>query len=86
VRALAGSFKELTGLYVLTQRQDRTLIEYNARFIPEFELPKMVGMLAVQHSLERHLDGLAAEIRRRSPAPDRPKPASPAPAAPGRGE
>lgn len=66
VRSLGGSFKELTGTYVLTRGQDRTLIEYSARFVPDFELPPMVGMSAVQHSLERHLDGLAAEIRRRS--------------------
>lgn len=66
LRSLGGSFKELTGSYVLTRRQDRTLIEYNARFIPDFELPPMVGMMAVQHTVERHLDGLAAEILRRA--------------------
>jgi len=66
LRALSGSFKELTGTYVLTRRQDSTLIEYNARFIPDFHLPRVVGKYAVQHSLERHLDGLAAEIGRRA--------------------
>jgi ribosome-associated toxin RatA of RatAB toxin-antitoxin module len=76
IRSLGGSFKELTGLYVLTRRQDHTLIEYNSRFIPAFDLPPMLGMYAVQHSLERHLDGLAAEIRRRSAAPQPPAPSA----------
>jgi ribosome-associated toxin RatA of RatAB toxin-antitoxin module len=66
VKALSGSFKELRGNYVLTRRQGGTLIEYSARFIPDFHLPRMVGKFAVQQSLERHLDGLAAEIRRRA--------------------
>ena len=72
LRSLSGSFKELTGTYVLTRRQDSTLIEYNARFIPDFHLPRAVGKYAVQHSLERHLDGLAAEIRRRAKGDDSP--------------
>jgi ribosome-associated toxin RatA of RatAB toxin-antitoxin module len=66
VKALSGSFKELTGNYVLTRRPGGTLIEYSARFIPDFHLPRVVGKFAVQQSLERHLDGLAAEIRRRA--------------------
>jgi hypothetical protein len=42
------------------------LIEYRARFVPDFDLPPMIGMYAVQRSLERHLDALADEIERRS--------------------
>lgn len=65
IRAIAGSFKELTGSYLLTRQQDHTLIEYRARFVPDFHLPPMIGMYAVQRSLERHLGALAEEIERR---------------------
>ena len=86
IRSLSGSFKELTGTYVLTRRQDSTLIEYSARFIPDFHLPRLVGKYAVQQSLERHLDGLAAEIRRRAKGEATPlQPAVPAAAPSGSG-
>jgi carbon monoxide dehydrogenase subunit G len=66
IRALAGSFKELSGVYELTRLAGGTAIEYRARFTPGFSLPPMVGMYAVQHSLQRHLAALAQEIERRS--------------------
>lgn len=66
IRALSGSFKELTASYVLTRRRDRTLIEYRSRFLPTFHLPPMIGMFAVQRSLERHLAALAEEMNRRT--------------------
>jgi carbon monoxide dehydrogenase subunit G len=81
IRSLGGSFKELSGLYVLTRKGDRTLIEYSARFIPAFELPPVGGMFVVQHSLERHLEGLAAEMARRNKQGDAAAPQPPAPAA-----
>jgi len=65
IRALAGSFKEFDGSYLLTRKKDHTLIEYRCRFLPDFHLPAMIGTYAVQRSLERHLDALANEIERR---------------------
>jgi hypothetical protein len=65
MRALAGSFKELTGTYEVTRRHGHTLIEYRGRFVPDFELPAMIGLYAVRQSLRRHLDALAGEIDRR---------------------
>ena len=66
IRALSGSFKELTSHYVLTRRRDRTLIEYRSRFLPDFHMPAMIGIHAVQRSLERHLAALAEEVNRRA--------------------
>jgi carbon monoxide dehydrogenase subunit G len=66
LRALAGSFKEFDGSYQVSRKPDHTLIEYRARFLPDFHLPPMIGTYAVQRSLERHLDALAAEIERRA--------------------
>jgi carbon monoxide dehydrogenase subunit G len=65
IRALAGSFKEFDGSYQLTRKSDHTLIEYRARFLPDFHLPPMIGTYAVQRSLERHLEAIAGEIERR---------------------
>jgi ribosome-associated toxin RatA of RatAB toxin-antitoxin module len=77
IRALAGSFKEFSGTYDLTRLAAGTLIEYRARFIPDFQLPPVIGMYAVQRSLERHLAALAEEMERRSaianPAPAQPE-------------
>jgi ribosome-associated toxin RatA of RatAB toxin-antitoxin module len=65
IRALAGSFKELTGSYLLTRMRDHTLIEYRGRFLPDFDLPPVIGTYAVQRSLERHLSAMATEMDRR---------------------
>jgi carbon monoxide dehydrogenase subunit G len=65
VRALAGSFKEMDGSYLITRKSDHTLIEYRGRFLPDFHLPPVIGTYAVQRSLERHLEALAEEIERR---------------------
>ncbi len=65
VRALAGSFKEMDGSYLLTRKDDLTVIEYRGRFLPDFHLPPMIGAYAVERSLERHLGALAEEIERR---------------------
>jgi carbon monoxide dehydrogenase subunit G len=88
LRALSGSFKELTGTYVLTPGRGRTHIEYRSRFVPAFKLPPLVGLYAVKHSLERHLEGIAAEIQRRSSpgAGASSRPAPPSGPGPSRGE
>jgi ribosome-associated toxin RatA of RatAB toxin-antitoxin module len=65
ISSQAGSFRELDGNYLLTRKKDHTLIEYRARFLPDFHLPPMIGLYAVQRSLERHLGALAGEIERR---------------------
>lgn len=65
IEALAGSFKSFTGVYELTRLDGGTLIEYRARFIPDFQLLNVVGLYAVQRSLQRYLTALAVEIERR---------------------
>lgn len=65
IRSLGGSFREFDGNYLITRKKDHTLIEYRARFLPDFDLPPMIGPYAVRRSLERHLGALAEEIERR---------------------
>jgi ribosome-associated toxin RatA of RatAB toxin-antitoxin module len=72
LRALAGSFRHLEGTYSVSHQGGQTLIEYRGRFVPDFELPAVFGLYAVQHSLRRHLEAIADEIERRTaPAPER---------------
>ena len=66
LRALAGSFKHMEGTYAVSHRDEQTVIEYRGRFVPDFELPAVVGLYAVQHSLRRHLEAIADEIERRT--------------------
>ena len=66
LRALAGSFRTLEGTYAVSRREGATRIEYRGRFVPEFELPAVVGLYAVRHSLKRHLEAIAVEIERRA--------------------
>ena len=73
IHSLAGSFKELDSTYQLTRMAAGTLIEYRARLIPDFRLPPLIGMYAVQASLERHLGALAQEMVRRSADAETPR-------------
>ncbi|NLD53440.1 MAG: hypothetical protein GX652_02100 [Burkholderiaceae bacterium] len=66
LRALAGSFRQFEGTYAVSHRGEQTLIEYRGRFVPDFELPAVVGLYAVRHSLRRHLEAIADEIERRA--------------------
>ncbi len=56
----------MSGTYELTRMDGGTLIEYRSRFIPDFSLPAVIGLYAVQRSLERHLTALATEMERRA--------------------
>jgi ribosome-associated toxin RatA of RatAB toxin-antitoxin module len=78
IRALAGSFKSLSGTYELTRMDDSTLIEYRARFVPDFRLPPMIGLYAVERSLQRHLSALADEMERRAEGDGTAQPGLPA--------
>jgi ribosome-associated toxin RatA of RatAB toxin-antitoxin module len=68
LRALSGSFRYLECTYTMSHRGEQTLIEYRGRFVPDFELPAVLGLYAVQHSLRRHLEAIAEEIERRAAA------------------
>ncbi len=91
IRAVSGSFSSLDASYELSpvtafpdagadgraSREPQTRIEYRARFVPDFDLPRMIGHYVVKRSLERHLAALAGEIDRRVAAPAAPEPEHP---------
>jgi ribosome-associated toxin RatA of RatAB toxin-antitoxin module len=63
-RAIAGTFKEMTGNYELTERDGMVRFTYNGRIVPAFNLPPLVGVPALRAAVERQFLALAREIRR----------------------
>jgi hypothetical protein len=63
-RAISGTFKEMTGSYVLSEEGKGVRLTYNGRMVPAFELPPLIGMPALRAAVERRFIALAREIRR----------------------
>jgi ribosome-associated toxin RatA of RatAB toxin-antitoxin module len=64
--AIAGTFRELTGVYRLQPTPEGVRVLYSGRLVPEFRLPPIVGLPAVRASVERQFRGLVQEIERRA--------------------
>lgn len=69
--AIAGNFKEMTGLYRLIPEGEAVRFTYSGRLVPAFDLPPLVGTAAVRIAVERQFVALVREIMRRGrePAP-----------------
>jgi ribosome-associated toxin RatA of RatAB toxin-antitoxin module len=83
--AVAGNFKELSGVYELFPEADAARdpggspegnvvrFGYRGRLVPAFRLPPLIGLPALRASVERQFGALVREVERRSaglPAPD----------------
>jgi ribosome-associated toxin RatA of RatAB toxin-antitoxin module len=75
--AVAGNFKELSGVYELSPETDAqgdlVRFGYRGRLVPAFRLPPLIGLPALRASVERQFGALVREVERRSaglPAPD----------------
>jgi ribosome-associated toxin RatA of RatAB toxin-antitoxin module len=66
--AIAGNFRELTGVYRLEPGTKGLRFLYSGRLVPHFRLPPLVGLPAVRASVERQFRGLVQEIERRAAA------------------
>jgi hypothetical protein len=64
-RAIAGNFKEMTGLYRLANDGDGLQFSYSGRLVPAFDLPPLVGTTAVRIAVEKQFVALVREILRR---------------------
>jgi len=73
-KAVAGNFKELSGVYELTAAGERVRLVYHGRLVPTFRLPPLIGLPALRASVERQFGGLVREIERRSAAASEPAP------------
>jgi ribosome-associated toxin RatA of RatAB toxin-antitoxin module len=63
-RAISGTFKEMSGSYVLTEHSKGVRLVYNGRLVPAFRLPPFIGVPALRAAVERQFLALAREIRR----------------------
>ncbi|HEY7759216.1 MAG TPA: SRPBCC family protein [Burkholderiales bacterium] len=76
-QAVAGNFKELSGVYELSPEAGPegafVRFGYRGRLVPGFRLPPLIGLPAMRASVERQFGALVREVERRSgqlPAPD----------------
>jgi ribosome-associated toxin RatA of RatAB toxin-antitoxin module len=75
--AVAGNFKELSGVYELFPEAgpdgDFVRFSYRGRLVPAFRLPPLIGLPALRASVERQFGALVREVERRNgqlPAPE----------------
>jgi hypothetical protein len=64
--AVAGNFKELSGVYELSADGDFVRFGYHGRLVPAFRLPPLIGMAALRGSVERQFGALVDEVERRA--------------------
>lgn len=64
-RSAGGNFRELAGEWRLTPEPGGTRVVYQARMIPEFWVPPLIGPAIVRRNVRLQLDGVAKEMLRR---------------------
>ncbi|MCX7154752.1 MAG: SRPBCC family protein [Proteobacteria bacterium] len=65
-RAVAGSFREMTGSYDLSPISGGVRLRYAGRMNPKFDVPPFFGTVAVRAVAEKQFRGMVDEILRRS--------------------
>jgi ribosome-associated toxin RatA of RatAB toxin-antitoxin module len=65
-RAISGTFKEMTGRYLLVPEGENLRLSYSGRLVPEFRLPPLVGTAAVKAAVQKQFSALVREIQRRA--------------------
>lgn len=71
-RSIAGNMREMEGFYQLKTMGETTYLHYEARFLPDFWVPPIIGPAIMQNEITRQFEGLAAEIGRRGKAYNQP--------------
>jgi len=68
-RAIGGNLKELDGRYTVeTLPSGYTRLTYSGRLVPDFDVPPVVGRIALQRVMSRQFDAMVREIVRRDAA------------------
>ena len=67
-RAIGGNFRRMTGRYDLSEEAGRVLLRYSGSIEPDFDLPPLIGAVALRHSVREEFEALVAEIDRRAVA------------------
>ncbi len=63
--AVAGNFTEMAGTYTLDKRDNRVVLRYQGRMVPDFLVPPLIGTLVLKRNVERQFAALVDEIERR---------------------
>jgi hypothetical protein len=65
-RGVAGNLKRMNGRYDLQSDGGRLVLRYAGELEPDFDLPPLVGALAVRSMVEEQFTAMVAEIERRA--------------------
>ena len=67
--ATSGNVKEMTGTYELIPEGNMLRLVYSGRIVPAFQLPPLIGVVAVRRAVEQQFTALVKEIQRREALP-----------------
>ena len=70
-RAVAGTFREMTGSYTLEQAGDDLQLTYSGRMVPRFGLLSLMGTAAVKAAVEKQFGALVREMQTRAAVPEK---------------
>lgn len=63
---ISGTFKEMTGKYLIVEEGDALRLTYSGRLVPNFSLPPLLGTVAVRSAVQKQFSALVKEIYRRA--------------------
>jgi len=65
-RAIGGNLKELEGRYIVERLPSGyTRLSYSGRLVPDFDVPPIIGRIALQSVMSSQFDAMVKEIGRR---------------------
>ena len=67
-RAVAGNFREMSGMYVVDEQGGRIRLRYTGRMVPGFFVPPLIGTWVLRNNVETTFGALVDEIVRRQNA------------------
>jgi len=71
-RAIAGTFREMTGSYTLMRDGDELRFTYSGRMVPDFILPPLIGTAAVKAAVHKQFGALVKQMQTRAAVPAKP--------------
>ncbi len=70
-RAVAGNFRDMSGVYLLEGQDGRVRLRYSGRMTPDFFVPPIIGTWLLRQHVHDTFAALVDEIVRRQKASDR---------------
>jgi ribosome-associated toxin RatA of RatAB toxin-antitoxin module len=72
-RAIAGTFREMTGSYTLLRDGEELRFAYSGRMVPDFILPPLIGTAAVKAAVQKQFGALVKQMQARAAEPAKPR-------------